>query len=165
MPPPSNARSRRAVTAYVALGANLGDRRANLEAALGLLAELPRLRLLRVSAFFDTAPVGKTDQPRFLNAVARVETGLPPRRLLRALQIIEDRLGRRRDEHWGPRTLDLDLLLYGDRVVNEPDLVVPHPRMHERAFVLEPLVQIAPDARHPLLKTTAAELLHRLQRR
>ena len=165
MPPPSNARSRRAVTAYVALGANLGDRRANLEAALGLLAELPRLRLLRVSAFFDTAHVGKTDQPRFLNAVARVETGLPPRRLLRALQIIEDRLGRRRDEHWGPRTLDLDLLLYGDRVVNEPDLVVPHPRMHERAFVLEPLVQIAPDARHPLLKTTAAELLHRLQRR
>ena len=148
--------------AYIALGSNLGDRRATLDAALRLLAESPGVKIVRVSAFLDTAPVGKTDQPRFLNAVAQIETSLPPRRLLELLLALETQLGRVRTEHWGPRTLDLDLILYGQRIISEPDLVVPHPLMHERAFVLEPLAEIAPDAPHPVLKMTAAELLPRL---
>lgn len=148
--------------AYIALGSNLGDRRATLDAALRLLAGSPGVTVTRVSSFYDTAPVGKTDQPRFLNAVAQIETSLPPRRLLDLLLALEAQLGRVRTEHWGPRTLDLDLILYGQRIISEPDLVVPHPLMHERPFVLEPLAEIAPDAPHPVLKMTAAELLHRL---
>jgi 2-amino-4-hydroxy-6-hydroxymethyldihydropteridine diphosphokinase len=131
------------IVAYVALGANLGDREKNLRAALERLKELGPLR---VSAFRETDPVGVTDQPRFVNAVAELETALGARELLERLLEIERELGRDRssEERWGPRTIDLDLLLYGDDVIDEPGLTVPHPRLAERRFVLEPLHELAP---------------------
>jgi len=131
--------------AYVGLGANLGDREAALRAALERLAAEPGIELLAVSAFRDTAPVGLTDQPRFLNAVAAVGTELAPRELLERLLAVELALGRTREgPRFGPRTIDLDLLLHGDAVVDEPGLTLPHPRLHERAFVLEPLAELDP---------------------
>jgi 2-amino-4-hydroxy-6-hydroxymethyldihydropteridine diphosphokinase len=132
--------------AYVGLGANLGDREAMLRSALEQLAAEPRLELVGVSAFRDTAPVGVVDQPRFLNAAAAVETALPARELLDRLLGIERRLGRTREgRRFGPRTIDLDLLLYGDERIDEPGLEVPHPRLHERLFALEPLADLDPD--------------------
>jgi 2-amino-4-hydroxy-6-hydroxymethyldihydropteridine diphosphokinase len=130
--------------AYIGLGSNLGDRRENLRRAI---AELGELGTLRVSSIRETDPVGVTDQPRFLNAAVELETDLPPRELLDRLLAIERRVGRDRlhEERWGPRIIDLDLLLYADEVVEEPGLTVPHPRLHERRFVLEPLDELAPD--------------------
>ncbi|MCA1597507.1 MAG: 2-amino-4-hydroxy-6-hydroxymethyldihydropteridine diphosphokinase [Chloroflexi bacterium] len=142
---------------YIALGANLSDRAATLRAAIERLGALGVVEA--VSPFFDTAPVGYTEQPRFLNAVARLRTGLPPRELLRELLEIEASLGRVRTVRWGPRVIDLDLLLYDDDIIDEPDLVVPHPRLHERRFVLEPLAALAPDLAHPILKRTVSALL------
>ena len=135
--------------AYVGLGANLGDREATLRRAVDLLAE--RVEVTAVSRFRDTAPVGYTDQPRFLNAAARVETDLTPRELLDVLLAVERELGRVREgaPRFGPRTIDLDLLLYGDETIAEPGLVVPHPRLHERAFVLEPLADLDADLAIP----------------
>ena len=132
-------------TAYVGLGANLGEREATLRRALELLGE--RLEVTGVSSFRDTEPVGYADQPRFLNAAARVETELPPRELLDVLLAVERELGRVREgaPRFGPRTIDLDLLLHGDETIEEPGLTVPHPRLHERRFVLEPLVELDPD--------------------
>ncbi|HVM17693.1 MAG TPA: 2-amino-4-hydroxy-6-hydroxymethyldihydropteridine diphosphokinase [Gaiellaceae bacterium] len=131
--------------AYVGLGSNLGDRERTLRRALELLADLPGVDLVTVSRFRDTDPVGYEDQPRFLNAVAALETTLPPRELLDRLLAVERELGRTRGgPRFGPRTIDLDLLLHGDRVVDEPGLTVPHPRLHERAFVLEPLAELDP---------------------
>ena len=132
--------------AFIGLGANLGDRERSLRRALELLAAEPKLELVRVSAFRETEPVGLTEQPRFLNAAAEVETALRPRQLLDRLLAIERRLGRRRDEgpRFGPRPIDLDLLLYGDETVEEPGLSVPHPRLAERRFALEPLAELDP---------------------
>jgi 2-amino-4-hydroxy-6-hydroxymethyldihydropteridine diphosphokinase len=129
--------------AYIGLGANLGDREENLRAAVGRLAELGPLR---VSSFRETDPVGLTDQPRFVNAVAELETDLGASALLGRLLEIERELGRdrSREERWGARTIDLDLLLHGDDVIDEPGLTVPHPRLAERRFVLEPLHELAP---------------------
>jgi 2-amino-4-hydroxy-6-hydroxymethyldihydropteridine diphosphokinase len=129
--------------AFIGLGSNLGDREGNLRAALARLAELGEVR---ASSFRETDPVGVTDQPKFLNAAAELSTDLPARDLLDALLAIERDLGRdrAREERWGPRTLDLDLLLYGDDVIDEPGLTVPHPRLAERRFVLEPLHELAP---------------------
>jgi 2-amino-4-hydroxy-6-hydroxymethyldihydropteridine diphosphokinase len=127
------------IVAYVGLGANLGDREATIRAAV---AELPGV--LGVSSLRETDPVGVTDQPRFLNGVVALETALPPRELLEVLLAVERRLGRERKERWGPRTIDLDLLLYGDEVIAEDGLTVPHPHLHERRFVLEPLAEVAP---------------------
>ncbi len=148
------------IEAGVALGSNLGDRRNHLREALRELRALGRLRA--VSPLFETEPVGLREQPPFLNAVAVLETGLGARALLQALLSIEARRGRVRREKDGPRTLDLDLLFYGDEVIRESGLEVPHPRMHERRFVLEPLVAVAPGWRHPVLGRTAQELLVRL---
>jgi len=145
--------------ACIGLGSNLGDRQASLEAAVAALRAHPRIRSLRVSRFVVTAPVGKTDQPDFLNGAAVLETDLTARELLELLLAVETRLGRVRAERWGPRVIDLDLLLYGDEIIDEPDLQVPHPRLHERLFVLEPLAEIAPNARHPGLYKTVGELL------
>ena len=129
--------------AYIGLGANLGDREATIAAAVRLLGEMSCV--VRVSRLRETEPVGYVDQPRFLNGAALVETELAPRRLLENLLEIERRLGRTRaGPRFGPRTIDLDLLLYGDETVDEPGLTLPHPRLHERRFVLEPLAELQP---------------------
>lgn len=130
---------------HIGLGANLDDPVARLNEALRWLEALDTTRILDVSPFYRTTPVGPQDQPDFINAVARLETSLAPLALLDALQACELRAGRVRSRHWGPRTLDLDLLLYGDLVLDEPRLLVPHPRIGERAFVLVPLHDVSPD--------------------
>jgi len=128
--------------AFVALGANLGEPRRQLEAAIEEIKRLPETRFVRASSFYRSAPVGCADQPDFLNAVVQLDTGLPPEALLDRLQEIEHRHGRERPFPGAPRTLDLDLLLYGERVVATPRLTLPHARMHERAFVLLPLLEL-----------------------
>jgi 2-amino-4-hydroxy-6-hydroxymethyldihydropteridine diphosphokinase len=132
--------------AYVGLGANLGDREGTIGRALQLLASDPSIDLVAVSTLRETEPVGDTDQPFFMNGAAMVETELSPRALLARLLAIERELGRVRNEErrFGPRTIDLDLLVYGDRVVDEPGLTVPHPRLAERRFALEPLHELDP---------------------
>ena len=135
------------IRAYLALGSNLGDRLANLRRAVTLLGER-EVRVVRSSRVYETEPVGGPPQPEYLNAVVEVETGLAPDELLRACLETEDVLGRVRDERWGPRALDVDVLTYGRDRIDEPDLVLPHPRMHERAFVLVPLLEL--DADPPL---------------
>src|SRR5262245_13752492 len=145
-------------TAYIALGSNLGDRQDYLDSALTLL-EQAGITVERVSSVYETAPVGgPPGQGAFLNAAARITTKLPPRALMDLLLQTEQRLGRVRTEHHGPRTIDLDLLLYDDRVVHEPGLEVPHPRLHERWFVLAPLADIASDVVHPRLQRSLGEL-------
>ena len=135
--------------AYVALGANLADPVAQIHAAFDALNGLPQSRLLRHSSLYRTAPIGVLGQPDFINAVAVLETELTPYELLDALLALEARFGRRRERPLAPRTLDLDLLLYDDQIIDSLTLQLPHPRMHLRAFVLEPLVEIAPDCRIP----------------
>jgi 2-amino-4-hydroxy-6-hydroxymethyldihydropteridine diphosphokinase len=134
------------VGAVLGLGANLGERAARMRDALSLLAAHPAIRLRAVSPLYETAPWGVTDQPAFLNAAALVSTTLSPRALLAAILSVEAGLGRDRREKWGPRTIDIDILTYGDGAVAEPDLVIPHPRLHERAFALVPLLDVAPRA-------------------
>ena len=131
--------------AYVGLGANLGDRRAMLRAALEQLGAEPDIEVVAVSSLRETEPVGFAGQPRFVNAAAAIETDLPARGLLERLLAIERRLGRTREgPRFGPRTIDLDVLLYGDEEIDEPGLEVPHPRLHERLFALEPLAELDP---------------------
>lgn len=147
------------VTAFVGLGSNLGDRMSRLRLGRDGLARLPATRVLACSGVYETAPVGGPPQGPYLNAVASVETALAPWPLLEGLLAIEAESGRTRgrarDE---PRVLDLDLLLHGDAILESPDLVLPHPRLHERAFVLTPLAQLAPALRHPVLGETMAAL-------
>jgi 2-amino-4-hydroxy-6-hydroxymethyldihydropteridine diphosphokinase len=133
-----------AASTYLALGSNLGDRLATLQRAVDLLAGRPGIEVRRSSRVYETEPVGPP-QPAYLNAVIEVRTDLAPRDLLAACLAVETELGRVRAERWGPRTLDVDVLTYEDRFVDEPDLVIPHPRMHERAFVLVPLLELEPD--------------------
>ena len=128
--------------AYVGLGSNLGDREGTLRRALEALGR--QVDVTAVSSFRETDPVGLLEQPRFVNAAARVETELSPRDLLDVLLAVERELGRERRERWGPRTIDLDLLLYGDESLDEPGLTLPHPRLHERRFALEPLAELDP---------------------
>ena len=148
--------------AYIGIGSNLGDREAAFKAALTALADTEHIIVLKVSAPLETEPVGGPEQPYFLNAAAELQTSLSPRALLSRLLAIEEELGRVRVEIWGPRVIDLDLLLYDDQVIDEPGLQVPHPLMHTRAFVLKPLAEIAPQAMHPALDKTAAQLLAEL---
>lgn len=147
--------------AYIALGSNLGDREENLRRAVGELRALGED--LRASGLYETAPVGPEDQPWFLNAVVSLETEIWPRRLVRELKAIERRLGRREAARFGPRAVDLDLLLYDEVELDIPSVSLPHPRLHLRRFVLEPLVELDPQARHPTLDRTAGELLETLQ--
>lgn len=155
--------------AYVGLGANIGEPREQLRLALDELSGLPQTRMTASSSLYRSAPLGYTDQPDFLNAVARIDTGLAPEALLGHLQAIEQRHGRERPFAGAPRTLDLDLLLYGDETIASARLTVPHPRMHERAFVLKPLAEIAPEAAIPghgrasdLLAGCAGQLVQRI---
>lgn len=134
-----------AYTAYIGLGSNLGERAANIRRALELLAQHPRIEVATVSSPIETKPVGFTDQPDFVNAVARLTTDLGAKDLLAVLLGAEDTMGRERTVRWGPRIIDLDLLLYDDETISEEGVEVPHPRMMERAFVLAPLAEIAPD--------------------
>ena len=152
------------ITAYVALGTNLGNLRENLDEALKRLAA-QGLSLTKVSTYIDTDPYGVTDQPRFLNAVCEVRTELSAQALLKMLLATELEMGRVRLRHWGERIIDLDLIFYGDDVINEPNLVVPHPDMQNRDFVLRPLAEIAPSKMHPVLHKTIAELWQDLQKK
>ena len=148
--------------AFVGLGANLGPREVTLLRAVDLLGVEPGVDVLELSGLRETAPVGNVDQPEFLNGAVAVETSLSPRGLLDALLRVERELGRVRDgTQWGPRTIDLDLLVYGDEVVDEPELRVPHPRLHERRFALEPLAELDPDLVVPG-HGTVSELLAKL---
>lgn len=143
--------------AAIALGSNQGHSPEILRQALDQLAAHPQITLDRVSSWYLTTPVGNVQQPDFLNGCATLHTNLDPEALLQVLQTIENNLGRIRRERWGPRTLDLDLLLYGDRIIATPDLMVPHPRMFERAFVLVPLAEIAPHWQDPKTKRAIAD--------
>jgi 2-amino-4-hydroxy-6-hydroxymethyldihydropteridine diphosphokinase len=133
------------ITTYLGLGSNLGDRLANLQSAVDRLRGEPGVRVAASSRVWETVPVGGPPQPDYLNAVLRVETDLSPRDLLEACRRVEEGLGRVRKERWGARTIDVDILLYDGQMVDEPELVVPHPRMTERAFVVLPLLELDPD--------------------
>jgi len=146
------------VTAYLGLGSNMGDRQRNLDRALDLLSQ--RLRVTRVSSAYDTEPVGNVNQPRFLNLVCQVYTRLVPQALLALAKGIECKLGRILGTQQ-PRPIDIDILFYGDLVLDTPELVIPHPRLANRAFVLVPLAEIAPDLIHPVYRKTIKELLAR----
>jgi 2-amino-4-hydroxy-6-hydroxymethyldihydropteridine diphosphokinase len=149
-----------AALAYLSLGSNVGDRPANLRAAIDRLAEVGQVQA--VSAFYETEPVDVLDQPWFLNCAVALVSSKAPRELLALALAIEEGMGRHRTREKGPRIIDIDILLFGDRVIDEPGLKVPHPAMHERRFVLDPLVEIAPEAEHPVLKKRARTLLEEL---
>jgi 2-amino-4-hydroxy-6-hydroxymethyldihydropteridine diphosphokinase len=148
-------------TAFVGIGSNLGDRETNLSRAIDLLSAEDGIEVVAVSEIRETEPVGPVEQGPFLNGALQVETSLPPGELLERLLSVENRLGRVRNERWGPRTIDLDLLLYGDEKLDQPGLSVPHPRLHERRFALEPLVDLDPALEIPEfgpISTLLAEL-------
>jgi 2-amino-4-hydroxy-6-hydroxymethyldihydropteridine diphosphokinase len=148
-------------TVFVGVGSNLGEREAHLAAAEAALRQVQGVTVLRRSRLYDTRAVGP-EQPRFLNGVWELACSLPPRRLLSALQAVEQSLGRTGKGLQRPRTVDLDVLLWGERILVEPDFQIPHAEMHRRRFVLEPLAELAPQARHPVLGLTVQELLEQL---
>jgi len=145
---------------YLSLGSNVGDREAHLRDAQDRLNAVGRVTA--VSSLYETEPVEVTQQPWFLNGVIALETSLTPQQLMSAILKIEEAMGRRRVQKKGPRTIDIDILLFGETILDSEEVVIPHPAMHERRFVLEPLAEIAPEARHPLLKKTILELRNAL---
>lgn len=149
-------------TAYIGLGSNLGQRRRILQRAIEALDSRDGIAVRQVSSFIETEPVGGPPQGPYINAAAELRTTLSPRELLEELLDVEDELGRVRTVHWGPRKLDLDLLLYEDQIIDEPGLQVPHPHMHKRPFVLDPLSEIAPEVTHPVLDKTVSEMQEEL---
>ncbi len=150
-------------TVFIGLGSNLGDRRNNVERALEELKLSGMVEVKKVSAFYETEPVGPPPQGKYLDAAAEIETILTPHTLLALLKKVEAGIGRTpSDIRWGPRKIDLDILLFGDLVIDEEDLKIPHPLLHERLFMLEPLCEIAPDVVHPILKKPVAQILAEL---
>ena len=143
-------------TVYLSLGSNLGDRSANLHTALTLLGSLGKI--VAVSSLYETEPVELTAQPWFVNCAAKLETEKMPKQLMKGILDLEREMGRKRQQKKGPRNIDIDILLFGTSVIDTPGLTVPHPGLHERRFVLEPLTEIAPEARHPVFKRTIREL-------
>ncbi len=145
------------VTVYLSLGSNIGERQENLDKAVDFLSQ--KLQVAKVSSVYDTAPVGDIEQPRFLNLVCQAYTRLAPKELLAVAKGIESKLGRKPGKPDAPRPMDIDILFYGDKVIKTPELIIPHPRLVERAFVLIPLNEIAPDLVHPVSGKTIKELL------
>jgi 2-amino-4-hydroxy-6-hydroxymethyldihydropteridine diphosphokinase len=143
-------------TVHLSLGSNLGDRAANLSEAMSRLGSFGEVQA--VSSFYETEPVEQTKQPWFLNCAVRLETEKMPKQLLAAVLDLEQQMGRRRGQPKGPRTIDIDILLFGNSIIEARDLIVPHPAMHQRRFVLEPMAEIAGDIRHPVFKRTMREL-------
>jgi 2-amino-4-hydroxy-6-hydroxymethyldihydropteridine diphosphokinase len=152
----------RGVIAFIGIGSNRGNPVHACREAVRHLAEIPEVRVLRCSSLYRTEPVGPQDQPWFINAVAEIRTSLPPRRLFETVKEIERRMGRTEGPKWGPRLIDLDLLLYGQEVVSEGDLNIPHPEMHRRRFVLAPLCELASYAVHPAFGVSIRGLMDRL---
>jgi 2-amino-4-hydroxy-6-hydroxymethyldihydropteridine diphosphokinase len=149
--------------AYIGFGSNLGNRLRNCKNAIGALAALPPCSLLKTSSFYETSPVGLVEQPAFINGVVLLETAEDAHWLLRQMLQIENTFGRIRTLKWGPRSIDLDLLFFDDQIINTPELSVPHPSVHERRFVLEPLYEVAPNFHHPSLRKSVADLRNDLQ--
>jgi len=150
------------IVAFIGIGSNIADPVVQCRNAVNRLGEAPGIHLLRRSSLYRTEPIGPKDQAWFINAVAEIRTALPPGELLGLLKAIERKMGRRSAPRWGPRVIDLDILLYGQMVVNEDGLVIPHPELHRRRFVLEPLCELAPYAIHPAYGVSARGLLDRL---
>lgn len=148
-------------TIYLGLGTNLGDRTANLQAAISRLAE--ELEITAVSPIYQTPPWGVTDQPDFLNLCLKAETDLPPAKLLTFVKNLETKLGRQPGKRWGPRLIDIDILFYADQIIETENMIIPHPRLAERAFVLRPLAEIAPDFVHPVFGETVMALSKRVE--
>lgn len=156
------------IEVFIGIGSNVGDRATTVASAQKAIGELSQTALIGMSPVYETEPVGPIPQGRYLNAVAKLQTTLDPELLLAALEAIEHQTGRVAPAHrvkWGPRSLDLDILLCGDRIIRSGRLIVPHPRMHERWFVLRPLVDVDPNAYHPMLNATAAQLLAQVERK
>ncbi len=150
------------VTAYISLGSNLGDRNLNIKTALKLLNDNSNIDVTNISDIIETPALGDTTQPKYLNTVAGINTSLTPQELLKTTSEIESKLGRTRNKKWSPRTIDIDIVLYGDRAINTPDLIIPHSQMHLRSFVLNGLCQLNPKLIHPVLKKPVYELAERL---
>lgn len=148
--------------AYLGLGSNIGDREESLRQALKKISEVPGITVIRISSRYETKPYGKTDQPDFINMAVELETNLTPLDLLEVVLGIEHELGRVRKETWGPRSIDIDVLLYEDLELDLTDLKVPHPEMHLRSFVIDPMSEIAPKREHPTLKMTIEEIKNKL---
>lgn len=149
--------------AYIGLGSNVGDRLSNCRRAIEAIASVRENRILRCSPFYETEPVGEKDQDWFVNGVVEIETSFSPHRLMDFLMAIEKGMGRIRDRRWGPRIIDLDILFYGQSVIEEDGLIIPHPRLAERLFVLAPLSDITPQFRHPVLNQTIAALREKVE--